>query len=164
MRRITSLMTKMLLIVFILLLIGNLQVELKKMDRRVSNANPTSDPKGFVPVYLTYSKMEAYCPPENAEAIKAIDAKMLAGSFQYASDHKKCIDIYHDDDQCNTSCGLQLVIGSKECKLKKDDSCLFEIADKYRGCILRCPSISTDCEYVYNEQKQLGYQFSELCR
>lgn len=98
-----------------------------------------------IPVFLTYGNYTIYCPPQNVDAVKSIDATLKSKGSGWASDFNICRDRYYQTDSCYVACANGPI-------------------DVYGTCINGCVSPYTSCDWVYGEQKLLSSQITNLCK
>jgi len=131
---------------------------------------PTSPMSNKVPVFLTYSKLTTYCPPQNVDAVKSIDATMNSKVSEWAKNYNDCVSNFRETDSCYVSCKSTYTNGMNTCTSTYGysgdnyDACTKEVLDNYSACISKCPSTAEACSWVYAEQKRLSSQITDLCK
>lgn len=130
----------------------------------------TNTTNNKVPVFLTYGKFTTYCPSQNVDAVKSIDATMTSKSTQWAKDYNTCADNFYKSDSCHVGCSNTNKSELDTCYAlygytgDSSSACTKIAWDNYSSCISKCPSASASCDYVYWEQKSLSSQISNLCK
>lgn len=131
--------------------------------------NTTNNSSNKTAVFLTYLQYTIYCPPQNVEAVKSIDATMKSKSTEWARNYNDCYDRFRNNDPCWSSCKTAHSTGWNQCSSTYGysgsdyDACTKKVSDEYSSCISKCPSPSSSCDYVYSEQKNLSSQIDNLC-
>jgi hypothetical protein len=123
-----------------------------------------------VPVFLTYGKYTIYCPSQNVDAVKSIDATMTSKSQEWAKQFNECLEYQRSIDPCYQDCnskmslGVSLCIQSYESNTPEYTSCQDKVTNDFLSCTPSCPNPYPKCEYVYSEQKSMSNQISNLCK
>jgi len=120
-------------------------------------------------VFLTYGQYTIYCPSQNVEAVKSIDATMKSKGMEWAKNYNDCADRFRNNDSCWSLCKAAHSSGWNQCSSSFGysgsdyDTCTKKVSDEYSSCISKCTSPSSSCDYVYAEQKNLSSQINTLC-
>lgn len=124
-----------------------------------------------VPVFLTYGKYTIYCPSQNVDAVKSIDATMTSKSQEWAKQFNDCMELQKSTDPCYKDCYSKMSSASWSCIQSFPDSsspeykaCSDKVTSDFLACTPNCPNPWTTCEYVYSEQKSMSNQISNLCK
>lgn len=123
-----------------------------------------------VPVFLTYGKYTIYCPSQNVDAVKSIDATMTSKSQEWAKNYNSCADNYYKTNSCYVSCydtetsQLNVCYSLYGYSGPEYDTCSKAAYDGYGTCINGCTPPNQTCDYVYYEQKSLSSQITNLCK
>lgn len=149
----------------------------EKCEQAQKGSQPVTQPQqqttstsNKVPVFLTYGKYTTYCPSQNVDAAKSIDATMTSKSTQWAKDYNTCADNFYKTDSCYVGCKNTMNVEWSICTSTYGYSgdnyttCTNNASSKYGECIKNCPSVSQACDYVYWEQKNLSSQITNLCK
>jgi len=142
----------------------------EKPTTQVQQQQQTNPTANKVPVFLTYGKYTIYCPSQNVDAVKSIDATMTSKSTQWAKDYNTCADSFYKSDSCHIGCSNTNKSELDACYSlygytgDSSNACTKIAWDNYSSCISKCPSASTSCDYVYWEQKSLSSQITNLCK
>jgi hypothetical protein len=131
----------------------------------------TSNTSNKVPVFLTYGKYTIYCPSQNVDAVKSIDATMTSKSQEWAKQFNDCVELQKSIDPCYKDCYSKMSSASWSCIQSYQDtnsleykSCQDKVTNDFLACTPSCPNPWTTCQYVYSEQKSMSNQISNLCK
>jgi hypothetical protein len=113
-------------------------------------------------VFLSYSGNTIYCPSQNVDAIKSINSTMESKKSEWASKYNECTSNFYKTNSCCVSCKQTFDSGAALCNYTND--CLSGLSEEYKDCLRKCPSASDYCQYVYDEQKSLSSQITNLCK
>lgn len=135
-------------------------------DTQQNSNSQTTDKKA---VFLTYGQYTIYCPEQNIDAVKSIDATMKSKSMEWAESYNNCADQFFDTDSCYVSCASIEKNDLNNCYSQfgysgeESKSCTDPIWDEYSNCISQCSSAYTQCSWVYYEKDYLYSQIETLC-
>lgn len=142
----------------------------KSNNNTQSNINNSStNTSNKTAVFLTYGQYTIYCPSQNVEAVKSIDATMKSKSTEWAKNYNDCTSNFFKSDSCYISCSninkseLDICYSKYGYSGSESKACTDPSWDNYSNCIKTCPSASKACDYVYLEQKNLSSQINTLC-
>jgi hypothetical protein len=143
--------------------------EAQKSAQPQQTAVPQTAPAvNKVPVFLTYSKYTIYCPSQNVDAVKSIDATMTSRSQEWAKNYNDCVSTFQQTDSCYVSCRTTFNTDWNACVATygytNDTACEKGVSDNELTCFKTCPSTATACSWVYSEQKSMSSQISNLCK
>ncbi len=155
--------------------------ECKKPCTRINNTgnnpsvyvpqNTTNNNSNKVAVFIPFYGTTRYCPSQNIDAIKSINSTIESKTSEWRSKYNECSDRFGSNSPCWSSCKVAHTDGWNQCTVlygytgstEKDD-CTNKVSEAYSSCLSKCPSVSSSCDYVYAEQKNLLSQISNLCK
>lgn len=133
--------------------------------------NPQTAPAANkVPVFLTYGKYTIYCPSQNVDAVKSIDATMTSKIQEWSKNFNDCVEFQRSADPCYKDCYSKMssanwfCVQSYQSTTPEYKSCTDKVTNDFIACTSGCPNPYTTCQYVYSEQKNMSNQISNLCK
>lgn len=115
-------------------------------------------------VFISYGGYTVYCPAQNVGAVMTIANTMESKKMEWAKNYNDCSDLYTNSDSCWVNCRNTHSWASCNYGTPEYTACSDAVSASYTSCISACPSISSHCDYVYAEQKNLSSQINNLCK
>jgi len=130
---------------------------------------PNNPQTNRVPVFISYYGYTLYCPSQNIDAIKSIDATMVSKKQEWLKRFNDCLEFQRSTDPCYKDCYSTMHNGNLSCVQNYDTTnpeyqlCTDNVGREFSNCVKNCPDPYTKCDYVNNEQSYLSKQITNLC-